>query len=132
VDARFLGRTRPTGRDQISAPAKPASAPALTITRHRMPDPQTLRPDFPGMPAMTGDSVSIKHAAAPMAYLTEQMTVQRLTEVLAALPFNSHEEAKVVLDPGVQAFLLAATRAAAADPDAKIRRAWRSIKEPLR
>ena len=76
-----------------------------------------------------GDSVTIKHAAPIAVYLSEQMTVQRLTEVLAALPFNSHEEAKVVLDPGVQAFLIRATKAAAADHlNQKIRHTWRLIK----
>jgi hypothetical protein len=60
------------------------------------------------------------------------MTVQALTEVLAALPFNSHEEAKVVLYPGVQAFLIRATKAAAADHlNAKVRHLWRDERSPL-
>jgi hypothetical protein len=80
---------------------------------------------------MTVDGSVTKHAAPIAAYLNEQMTVQRLTEVLAALPFNAHEEAKVVLDPGVQAFLLAATKAAAADHlDQKVRHTWRLIRPP--
>jgi hypothetical protein len=38
-----------------------------------------------------------------------------------------------VIDPGVQAFLIRATKAAAADHlDAKVRHAWRSIKQPPR
>jgi len=44
---------------------------------------------------------------------------------------NSHEEARVMIDPGVQAFLIRATKAAAADHlDAKVRHVWRSIRPP--
>jgi len=39
--------------------------------------------------------------------------------------------ASLVLDPGVQAFLIRATKAAAADHlDAKVRHLWRGIKPP--
>jgi hypothetical protein len=99
------------------------------MARHRMPDRASADSGISDMTA-DGDSVS-KHAAPMPGYLCEQMTVQRLTEVLAALPFNSHEEAKVVLDPGVQTFLIAAAKAAAADHlDVKVRHVWRSIRPP--
>jgi hypothetical protein len=76
-----------------------------------------------------GDSVS-KHAAFP-SYLSEQMTVGRMVEALEALHFNKHEEGRLVVDPGVQAFLIRATKAAAADHfDDKVRHAWRGIKPP--
>ena len=93
----------------------------------RMPDLQTHRL---GMSAMTasGDSVS-KHAAPMPGYLCEQMSVNRLVEALEALHFNKREEASLVLDPGVQAFLIRAAKAAAADHlDAKVRHVWRSIR----
>jgi hypothetical protein len=37
--------------------------------------------------------------------------------------------AAVMIDPGVQAFLIRATKAAAADPGVKVRHAWRSIRQ---
>jgi hypothetical protein len=79
-----------------------------------------------------GDSVSIKHAPAPIpGYLCEQMTVGRMVEALEALHFNKREQASLVIDPGIQAFLLAATKAAAADQlDAKVRHVWRAIRPP--
>ena len=77
-----------------------------------------------------GDSVS-KHAAPMPGYLCEQMTVGRMVEALEALHFNKREEARLVLDPGVQAFLIRASKAAAADHlDAKVRHVWRGIKPP--
>ena len=75
-----------------------------------------------------GDSVS-KHAPLLPVHLSEQMSVTQLVQRLEALRFDSHEEARVMIDPGVQAFLIRATKAAAADHlDAKVRHAWRSIK----
>jgi len=42
---------------------------------------------------------------------------------------NSHEEARVMIEPGVQVFLIRATKAAAADHlDAKVRHVWRAIR----
>jgi hypothetical protein len=62
-------------------------------------------------------------------YLCEQMTVGRTVEALEGLHFNKREEASLVLDPGVQAFLIRATKAAAADHlDAKVRHVWRAIR----
>jgi hypothetical protein len=84
-----------------------------------------------GNPAMTdGDSVTIKHAAPMPGYLCEQMTVGRMVETLEALHFNKREQASLVLDPGVQAFLIAAAKAAAADPNQKVRHARRGIRPP--
>jgi len=78
----------------------------------------------------SGDSVS-KHATPmPVAYLSEQMSIRRIAEILEALRFDAHQEAKVVLDPGVRDYLLRASRAVAADPGVKIRHAWRSIRPP--
>ena len=50
-----------------------------------------------------GHSIS-KRTPPTVAYLSEQMTVQRLTETLATLPFDAHQESKVVLDPGQYSF----------------------------
>ena len=70
-----------------------------------------------------------KHAPLLPVYLSEQMSVAQLVQRLETLHFDSHEEARVMIDPGVQAFLISATKAAAADHlDAKVRHAWRSIK----
>ena len=78
-----------------------------------------------------GDSVSIKHAASIPGYLCEQMTVGRMVEALEALHFNKREEASLVVDPGVQAFLIRAAKAAAADHlDAKVRHVRRAIRPP--
>jgi hypothetical protein len=81
---------------------------------------------------MTADSVSAaKHAALHPVYLDEQMSVTQLVQRLDTLHFDSHEEARVMIDPGVQAFLIAAAKAAAAnDPDAKVRHLWRSVRPP--
>jgi hypothetical protein len=122
--------------DPENAPASPivlASGFRLTASRHRMPDPQTHRSDS-GVSARTdGDPYTNKHAALP-SYLSEQMTVSALIQELEGLHVNKrHEQARFVIDTGVQAFLLAATKAAAADHfDSKVRHVWRSIKEPPR
>ena len=76
----------------------------------------------------SGDSVS-KHATIT-GYLSEQMSVARMVEALEGLQFNSHEEAKIMIDPGVQAFLIRATRAAADHLDQKVRHTWRLIRPP--
>jgi hypothetical protein len=81
---------------------------------------------------MTADSDSVaKHAALRPVHLDEQMSVTQLVRHLEALHFDSHEEARVMIDPGVQAFLIRATKAAAADHlDAKVRHTWRLIRPP--
>jgi hypothetical protein len=78
------------------------------------------------------DDRTIAKRAPPLpGYLCEQMTVGRMVEVLEALHFNKREQASLVLDPGVQAFLIRATKAAAADHlDAKVRHLWRTIPPP--
>ena len=82
---------------------------------------------------MTGAGESSKPAPPIPAYLSEQMSVARMVEALEGLHFNKkYGEGRLVIDEGVQAFLLAATKAAAVDPNAKVRHAWRSIKEPPR
>jgi hypothetical protein len=50
-----------------------------------------------------GDQSATKHAP-PL--LCEQMTVRGMVEALERLQFNKREEARLVLDPGVQAFLI--------------------------
>jgi hypothetical protein len=78
----------------------------------------------------SGSSVS-KHAPPLPVYLDEQMTVAQLAQHLEALHFDSHERARVMIDPGVQAFLLRATKAVAADHlDDKVRHTWRLIQPP--
>ena len=75
-----------------------------------------------------GDQSISKHAPLLPVHLDEQMSVTQLVQRLEALHFDSHEEARVMIDPGVQAFLIRATKAAAADrPEAKIRHLWRTI-----
>ena len=92
-----------------------------------MPDRASADSGISDMTA-DGDSVS-KHAAPMPGYLCEQMSVNRLVEALEALHFNKREEASLVLDPGVQNFLIRATKAAAADHlDSKVRHVWRSIR----
>jgi hypothetical protein len=77
-----------------------------------------------------GDSVS-KHAPLLPVHLSEQMSVTQLVQRLETLHFDSHEEARIMIDPGVQAFLIRATKAAAADHlDQKVRHTWRLIKPP--
>ena len=76
----------------------------------------------------SGDSVS-KHAPPMPGYLTEQMSVARMVEALEGLHFNKkYGEGRLVIDEGVQAFLIRAAKAAAADPNQKVRHAWRGIK----
>jgi hypothetical protein len=76
-------------------------------------------------------STASKHAPPIPGYLSEMMTVGRMVEALEALHFNKREQAQLVLDPGVQAFLIRATKAAAADHlDAKVRHVWRTIPQP--
>ena len=76
-----------------------------------------------------GDQSISKHAPLLPVHLDEQMSVTQLVQRLETLHFDSHEEARIMIDPGVQAFLIRATKAAAADHlDAKVRHAWRSIK----
>jgi hypothetical protein len=70
-----------------------------------------------------------KHAALHPIHLHEQMSVTQLLQRLEALHFDKHEEARVMIDPGVQAFLIRATKAAAADHlDQKVRHTWRLIR----
>jgi hypothetical protein len=83
------------------------------------------------MPAMTdGDQTVSKHAPLPTPFLSEQMTVAHMLEVLEALQFDSrYGEAKLLIDPGVRDYLVRATKAAAADHlDQKVRHTWRLIK----
>ena len=76
-----------------------------------------------------GDQSISKHAPLLPVHLDEQMSVTQLVQRLETLHFDSHEEARVMIDPGVRAFLIRAAKAAAADHlDAKVRHAWRSIK----
>ena len=56
------------------------------------------------------------------------MSVAQLVQRLETLHFDSHEEARVMIDPGVQALLIRATKAAAVDPNAKVRHTWRLIR----
>ena len=77
-----------------------------------------------------GDSAS-KHAPLPMAYLNEQLTISQLVQRLEMLRFESHEEARIRVDLGIQAFLIRATKVAAADHlDQKVRHTWRLIRPP--
>ena len=78
----------------------------------------------------TDDESVSKHAPPMPGYLTEQMSVARMVEALEGLHFNKkYGEGRLVIDEGVQAFLIRAAKAAAADHlDAKVRHAWRSIK----
>jgi hypothetical protein len=78
-----------------------------------------------------GESITSKHAAVHPLCLDEQMTVAELAQLLETLHFDKHERARVMVDPGVQAFLIRASRAAAADHlDAKVRHVWRAIRPP--
>ena len=81
---------------------------------------------------MTADGDSASKLAPPISgYLCEQMTVSGMVDALERLQFNKREEARLVVDPGVQNFLIRATKAAAADHlDAKVRHVWRSIRPP--
>ena len=80
---------------------------------------------------MTGAGESIKPAPPIPAYLSEQMSVARMIEALEGLHFNKkYGEGRLVIDEGVQAFLIRAAKAAAVDPNAKVRHVWRGIKPP--
>jgi hypothetical protein len=85
------------------------------------------------MSADADQSTVSKHAPLLPVCLDEQMTVAQLAQLLEALRFDKHEKARVMIDPGVQAFLIRATKAAAADHlDSKVRHVWRSIRPPPR
>ena len=62
---------------------------------------------------VTGADAPSKHAALHPTHLHEQMSVTQVVQLLEALHFDKHEEARVMIDPGVQAFLIRATKAAA-------------------
>jgi len=80
---------------------------------------------------VAGDSSVNRYAPLPSTHLDEQLTVAQLAQRLETLHFDKHEYARIVIDPGVQCFLLAVTRAAAAGHlDAKVRHVWRSIRPP--
>jgi hypothetical protein len=80
---------------------------------------------------VAGDSSINKYAPLPSTHLDEQLTVAQLAQRLETLHFDKHEWARVIIDPGVQCFLLALTRAAAADRhDQKVRHVWRLIRPP--
>jgi len=69
-----------------------------------------------------------KHKPLVLAHLDEQMSVAQMVQRLETLHFDSHDEARVMIDPGVRAFLIRATKAAAADHlEAKVRHLWRTI-----
>ena len=72
-----------------------------------------------------------KHAPLLPVHLDEQMSVAQLVQRLGTLHFDSREEAPVMIDPGVQNFLIRASKVAAADHlDAKVRHVWLSIRPP--
>ena len=78
---------------------------------------------------MTAGESATKHAPTPMSYLNERLTISQLVQRLETLHFDSHEQARVMLDPGIQNFLIRAAKAAAADHlDQKVRHTWRLIK----
>jgi hypothetical protein len=90
-----------------------------------------------GVPLKLGDGklhlICCRQLLQSSKQTVEQMTAAQLVQRLEALQFDSHEQARVMIDPGVQAFLVHATKAAAADHlDAKVRHVWRSIKPPPR
>jgi hypothetical protein len=80
---------------------------------------------------VAGDSSINKYAPLPSTHLDEQLTVAQLAQRLETLHFDKHEWARVIIDPDVQCFLLAVTRAAAADRhNQKVRHVWRLIRPP--
>jgi hypothetical protein len=80
---------------------------------------------------VTGADAPSKHAPLHPVHLDEQMTAAQLVQRLETLRFDKHEEARIMVDPGVQNFLIRATKAAVADHlDAKVRHLWRSIRPP--
>ena len=71
---------------------------------------------------VVGDNSVNRYAPLPSTHLNEQLTVAQLAQRLEELHFDKHECARVMIDPGVQAFLVRATKAAAADHlDARVR-----------
>jgi hypothetical protein len=79
---------------------------------------------------VAGDSSVNRYAPLPSTHLDEQLTVAQLAQRLETLHFDKHEYARIVIDPGVQAFLIRAAKAAAVDPNAKVRHTWRLIRPP--
>jgi hypothetical protein len=80
---------------------------------------------------VAGDSSVNRYAPVPSTHLDEQLTVAQLAQRLETLHFDKHECARIVIDPGVQCFLLAVTRAAAVGHhDQKVRHIWRLIRPP--
>jgi hypothetical protein len=78
-----------------------------------------------------GDQSTSRYLPIAPTRLDEQMTIAQLVEQLEALHFDKCEQAKILLDPGVQSFLLAATKAAAANHlNQKVRHTWRLIRPP--
>ena len=80
---------------------------------------------------VAGDSSVNRYAPLPSTHLDEQLTVAQLAQRLETLHFDKHEYARIVIDPGIQNFLVRLTKAAAVDPNAKVRHVWRAIR-PLR
>jgi len=92
------------------------------------------------MPDADDDSTTTKqHTPPPMpGYLSEQTSVARMVEALETLRFNKHERSQLWIDPGVQAFLIRATKAAAvtgpevpAGPRAGNRRVRQAVKATI-
>ena len=79
---------------------------------------------------VAGDNSVNRYAPLPSTHLDEQLTVAQLAQRLETLHFDKHEYARIVIDPGVQAFLIRAAKAAAVDPNAKVRHTWRLIRPP--
>ena len=79
---------------------------------------------------VVGDNSVNRYAPLPSTHLDEQLTVAQLAQRLETLHFDKHEYARIVIDPGVQAFLIRAAKAAAVDPNAKVRHTWRLIRPP--
>ena len=78
---------------------------------------------------VAGDSSVNRYAPLPAIHLNEQLTVAELAERLQTLHFDKYEYARIVIDPGVQNFLIRATKAAAAGHlDQKVRHTWRLIR----
>ena len=71
------------------------------------------------MTAGDDQGVSKRGPVIPV-YLSENMKVARLVEVLERLPFNSREEGRLVIDRVTRNFLVSACRTAAGDPDQTI------------
>ena len=75
------------------------------------------------MTAGDDQSVSKRGPVIPV-YLSENMKVARLVEVLERLPFNSREQGRIVVDRVTRNYLVLASRTlAAADPEQTIHQA---------